>query len=158
MPFFRTSGPAGPWERAASPSIIVDSEAHPPGARHSAPPRHPAGPAIVRSPNLNLRVKVPSKVQFSGSARLIFLLLYHPQGPRTCAGLREVGWHLGAYGRCRRRGLSDDPLKLNTGSRPDSDSHTPAGRWHKQHKTVVLRKGEGGFFWDPGGSVLLFVT
>ena len=103
MPFFRTSGPA--WT-----SIIVDSEAHPPGARHSAPPRHPpaAGPAIVRSPNLNLRVKVPSKVQFSGSARLIFFLLYHPQGPRTCAGLREAGW--------QREGmwplspvLSDDP-------------------------------------------------
>jgi hypothetical protein len=29
--------------------------------------------------------------------------------------------------------------RSNTGSRPDSDSHTPAGRWHKQHEMVVLR-------------------
>ncbi len=77
-------------------------------ARHSAPPRHAAGPAIVRSPNLNLRVKVPSKVQFSGGARLIFLLLYHPQGPRTCAGLREVGWQPEGMWPLSP-GLSDDP-------------------------------------------------
>ena len=53
-PSFAQAGPRGLGSArpalSSSSSIIVDSEAHPPGARHSAPPRHPpaAGPGRDR--------------------------------------------------------------------------------------------------------------